>query len=152
MLLELIGIKFLRQRVLGGVHNSANLDAVGYVYDALIHGLRHMLYVVIACMVVLSGLLFLAGPAAWARKFRKYIRIDRLKNARVFYVWRGLRLWLGRWEYYVWLGVVVLVLVVVAASETVNARVVTNAVLVAVCLFAGLHSIATPPISGRDTA
>lgn len=152
MLLELIGIKLLRQQVLDRVRNAANLDAVSYAYDALTQWLRHMIYVVIVGMVVLGGLLLLGGPAAWARQFRSYIKIDQLKNTRLLRAWRNVRLWLGRWEYYFWLGAVVLVLVLVAVSNTVNARVVTNAALITVCLFAGLHIIATPPTADRDKA
>lgn len=145
MLVELIAIKWLRQETLNQVHNPANLSAVGYIYDTLVGWLKSMIYVVLAVMAVLSALLFLSSPAAWARSARSYIHIEKIRDSKVMAVWREARLWVKKYEYYLWLAVVVIALVILAIVGTVTGRTVANTILLMLSLFALLHIIASPP-------
>ena len=145
MLLELVSVKWLRQEVLGQVQNSANLDAVGYVYDTLVGLLRHMIFVVLILLAVLFGVLVLAGPARWAIALRSYVHMERLRDSRALVWWRSARSWIRRHELYIVLAIVVLVLLGMALFVPITSKVLINAVLLIVSLLAALHIMATPP-------
>jgi hypothetical protein len=151
MLLELIALKWLRQTTLEQVHNPANLPAVSYIYDSLVAWLRHMIYWILAAMIVLITWLWAAGPAGWAESTRAYLRLERFRQARLLISWHDFRFRVKRHEYYLWLAALILVLVIVAALADVNGRVVINSGLLLISLWALLHIIATPPAVGGKT-
>ena len=144
-LLELISVKWLRQEVLGQVQNSANLNAVAYVYDTVVGLLRHMILVVLVLMAVLFGVLILAGSAQWAIALRSYVHMERLRDSRALVRWRKVRVWTRQYELYIVSAIVVLVLLGVALFFPVTTWVVINALLLIISLLGVLHSMATPP-------
>jgi len=144
MLVELVAVKWLRQETLNQVHNSANLSAVSYIYDALVGWLKNMIYVVLGIMAVLAAVLLLAGPAKWAESARSYVHIEKIRDSRVMATWRSTRLWIKKREYYLWLAVIVIVLAGLALVDTITGRTVANAVLLTLSLFALLHIVASP--------
>lgn len=145
MLVELVTLKVLRQQVLDQVHNTANLLAVGYLYDTLVGWLHRMLYVVIVVSGVLAVLLWLGGSSAWAEKTRAFIRLDHLRQTSAIRTWRNARVWSQKYEYYGWLIAFFLVLITLALLGHVTTLSIVNAVLVLLGLFALLHIFATPP-------
>jgi hypothetical protein len=146
MLLELIALKWLRQETLNQVHNPSNLNAVGYIYDTLVSGLKHTINVALILTIILTIILLLSGTTKIAQSFRQFIRVDRLKQTQAFIWWHKARIWVGNHEYYMWLASAVLVLAFLASVTTVNARAISNAILLILSLFAAFHIMATPPI------
>jgi hypothetical protein len=145
MLVELIALKWGRQQTLEQVHNPGNLSAVSYIYDVLIGGLKTSIGVVIVAMLIVLVLLLLAGPARWAQALRDFVRLDRLRRSGIAEWLHAARLWVRRWEYYMWLVAAVLVLAAIALfTDEVSSRIIVNGVLLMISLFALLHIIATP--------
>lgn len=149
MFVELIALKWLRQEVLGQVHNSGNLQAVGYIYDVLIGWLKDMIYVVLGITAAVALGLFAAGPARWAAALRSYIHLQRLRDNRFMAAWRVVRAWVKSWEYYLWLASAIIVLACLALFVQVSGQVVVNALLLTVSLFALAHIIGNPPWVGE---
>ena len=145
MLLELVGIKWLRQETLDLVNNPSNLSAVGYIYDTLVQWLKEMTYVVLGVAFIVGGFLVVAGPSRWARTFRSYLRTERIQSSRFVASWRSMRQWVKRNEYYVWLGAIILTLAYTALVATVDGRTAINISLLIVSMIALVHIIATPP-------
>jgi hypothetical protein len=147
MLIELIALKWSRQLTLDQVRNSANLSAVGYIFDTLIAWLVHMIYVVIGVSVVILALLIAFGPARWAQQLRQYIRLDRLRQSSAAVWWREARVWMKTYEYYIWLGATVFVFVLLATSDRVTSGVLTNYILLLLSIFAVVHICANPRLT-----
>jgi hypothetical protein len=145
MLAELIAIKWLRQETISQVNNLANIPAVTYIYDSLVGWLRHMIYWVLAAMVIAIGGILLGGPADWAVSARKFMRLHNIGNSRAMLKWRQARLWVRQWRGYLWLGASVLVLVsLVTIVPVVNGRSILNALLLVISLCAAVQITASP--------
>jgi len=144
-LIELIALKSVRQEVLDQVKVASNQPAVGYIYDAITSSFRQMLYAGLGISVAVVAICVLAGPARWAAAFRAQLRIDQLKNARPVTWWVALRTWMQQYQYYLWLGVGVVLLVWLAFAAQINTRVIINSVLVALSCIAAIAMLASRP-------
>jgi hypothetical protein len=145
MLAELIGVKWLRQTTLGQVKNNGNLPAVSFIFDTVTGGLRNIIFTVLIVMLVALAALWFAGQKAWVAKLRSFVHLDRLQMTRPLALWHTGRQWVRRWEYYLYLGVF---LVIIAAlglfTNLITGQTIVNALLLTLGLFALLHLIATP--------
>jgi hypothetical protein len=150
MLLELIAIKWLRNQTLDQVKNSANLSAVGFIYDTLVDWLRNTIFIVLGIVVVVYLLLLAAGPSSWAKQLRSYANSDRLHTSSVKNAWQSARQWVRQWEYYLWLAAAVLVIAILALFLEISGHAVINALLLIVSLIALLHIIATPRLGDEQ--
>lgn len=144
MLLELIGIKVLRQQVLDKVQIPSNLSAVGIVFDMLVSWLRRMIYIVAMAAVVVLLVLFVFGPAEWARRVRGSLQLERINQSGFVEWWRAARTWLSKREYYIWLGIAGVALIATAFVANGNTRTLVNALLLLLSAFALVHLLATP--------
>lgn len=146
MFLELIAVKVGRQTVIDAVRNPANVSAVGYVFDTLLHGLKQSIYVVLAVMVLLIAVLQLAAPVPWAAHAREYVHLEQIRDSRVMAGWHAARRWVRRWEYYLWVGIAAVILGILAlATNVVSGQAAINALLAILSLLALVHIIASPP-------
>lgn len=144
LLCELIAINWLRQTTLDQVRVAAYEPAIAYIYDTIVAWLQQMIYNVLAVLAVIFGLLLLAGPSKWAVALRSKLRIDRLGATRLAAKWRQARVWVKKRQYYLWLGVGLVVLISLAFLETVDNLAIINAVLLILGFWALIHIIATP--------
>jgi hypothetical protein len=144
MLLELIALKWLRQETLAQVKNPDNTAAVTYIYDTFLKGLKDRIYVLLAVVAVIWALCLAAGPARWAVTMRSRIFPERLRKNRVSSLIYAAREWIRHYQYYLWLGVLAVVLGSMAAFLTITGHVVVNALLLIISLCALLYIIATP--------
>jgi hypothetical protein len=144
MLLEIIALNQAHQLVLNQVHNSANVDAVSYIYDTLVSGLRGMIYTTTVIAVVLEAVLFALGPARWAVSLRSLLHTHKLRDNRFVEYLHAARDWTRKWEHYLWLGAFILVLVLVALISNVTGKELINAAMLLVSLVAILHIFAWP--------
>jgi hypothetical protein len=144
MLLELIAIKAGRQEVLNQVKQPANLAAVSFIFDSLVAGLRQLINTVLVVLLLILGICFALGPAEWAHKLRVWLRLDRWYGSPAQRQWTNARARLRQREYYVYLGVFIGILAIVALAVPANARSVANAALLMISIFAVVHIIATP--------
>jgi hypothetical protein len=144
MLLELIALKWLRQETLAQVKNPDNTAAVTYIYDTFLKGLKDRIYVLLAVVAVIWALCLAAGPARWAVTMRSRIFPERLRKNRVSSLIYATREWIRHYQYYLWLGVLAVVLGSMAAFLTITGHVVVNALLLIISLCALLYIIATP--------
>jgi hypothetical protein len=152
MLVELIALKAGRQEVLNQVQHPANLAAVSFIFDALVAGLKQLIDTVLISLLFILGICFALGPADWAVKLRVLTRLDRWNGSDAQNWWTGARIWVRQWQYYIWLAIFIAVLAAMALLVNVGSRSVTNAVLLAISLFAMVHIIATPRRTGKSQA
>ncbi len=145
MLIELIAIKVLRSRVLGMVNGPANLSAISYIYDTLVAWLKEMIFIVIAVMAVVWVACVLGGTTKVARAFQSYIHIDYLKDSRFIKRWHAFRFMIAKWQKYILIASLVLILAILALFVTINVRSVINGLLLIVGIVSLIHILATPP-------
>jgi hypothetical protein len=143
-LIGLILIKAARGSVVGQVKHANNVPAVSFIFDTLSDGLRNSFisFIVLASGVIL--ICFALGPARWAKSLQSLTHIKRLQQHNPMLRWRAFRRWLAPRQYYACLAATLLVVACVALFMTVNSRVVTNALLLAISLWALIHIVATP--------
>lgn len=144
LLIELVALKVLRQQVLNEVQNANYESAVGVAYDTIVSSLQQAIYtgLVILALVFIGCLL--GGPAKWATKLRSYVRVDRLRQGKLFEWWHVVRIQTNQYKYYLWISIVILLLLYLAFLATINWRTGINSVLVACSLGAIIYIIATP--------
>lgn len=145
LLLELIALKVARQSVMDQVKNPANLSAVSYIYDVLTGSLKRSLGNTIAVVLLVFVICLFAGPQKWASAARSYVRLDKLKGSRPFVEWRKFRRLIAPYQYYVWLGITMIVLVCMALFWDINSRVLVNSILATLSIFALVKIVSTPP-------
>lgn len=151
MLLELVALKWLRNNVLDRVRNADNLPAVSYIFDTLTGQLREVILAILLIGLALAALSLLAGPATWASRLRSFINVARLQQTAPIAWWHSLRRWVRRWQSYLLIAAVLLVLAVLALFVDITTQAIINAILLAVCLMAAIHIIATPGGTNRRT-
>jgi hypothetical protein len=144
MLCELVSVKWLRQQTLSQVRHGEYLAAVGFVFDSVVSWLKQMMYIVLAGMAAIFGLLLLGGPSKWEGSVRSLLHLDQLRRSRFGDVWRSVRAWCGKRQYFLWLGAVLVVLAGMTLFGAVTTQTVVNALLLAISLIALVHIIATP--------
>ena len=137
-LLQLIGVKALRPELLNQVQHASFKPSVGYIYDQLVASFNHVVYWALAVAVVTIIICLLAGPTAWARKLRSFVRLDKVQSSQPMQWWRKARQWTAKYKLYVWLALTIITLLYLAFVATVNWRVGTNSVLV---LLAGIATV-----------
>ena len=142
MLVELIGLRWLRQSVLSDVQNPQNTEAVSFVYDTIVSGLKSSIFwtIGLSALALIGGLL--ASSYSWAKHFRKTVQIDQIKSKITFNWWISTRIWIKHWQYYLWLAVAMIVLIIVAGFSNLGTEAVINAVLLILALFAIIRLLA----------
>jgi hypothetical protein len=145
MLLELIGLKTGQQAVIDQVRVASNVPAVTYIYETVTAGLRSNILWVLG-LAVLGGILcLLAAPFAWTRQLRSVIHLDRLSKTTAATWLKTARLWVGHFEYYIWLTLLLIVLIIGAfATNTLTLAAVLRATMIVFSLWAIIHIFAKP--------
>jgi len=144
MLVELVAVKGLRQNVLDHVRNPANLSAVGYIFDKFAGWLKNIIYVVIGVSVFLGVVGYLSGLSSVALALQRRLPLNRIAGSRAMGFWHAARSWTKKYEYYIWIGVVIVVLGAMALFVSVTWRAVLNSLLLILSVCSVVHIIATP--------
>lgn len=147
LLVELVVLKVLRQQVLDGVQNASYQSAVGVAYDTIVSSLQQTIYIGLIILAVIFIGCLLSGPAAWAVKMRGFIQADRLRKSRPVEWWHAIRVWTNQYKYYLWIGIVLLLLLYLAFAATINWRTGINSLLAAIGVGAIIYIIATPRLA-----
>ena len=144
LLLELIIIRWLHQETLDQVRNPSNITAVSYIYEALVNGLKQIIYITAIGVGLIGCFVVCAGPAPWAVAMRSYIHLDRLRKTQIFYWWRLTREGARKWERLFWILALIAALGTMALFATLTGQAILTIILLAAGFVALVHIIATP--------
>ncbi|HEY4161147.1 MAG TPA: hypothetical protein VGM08_03735 [Candidatus Saccharimonadales bacterium] len=144
MLVELVAIKGLRQSVLDRVRNPANLPAVGYIFDTFSGWLKNIIYVVIGVSVFVGAVGYLSGRSSIALALQRHLPLSSIAGSKAMGFWHTARAWTRKYEHYLWVGVVIVVLGATALFVSVTWRAAINSLLLIISACSVIHIIATP--------
>ena len=143
VLLELIALKVGQQTVVDQVKVASNVPAVTHIYEVITAGLRSNLLWALGLTVLGALVCLLVSPFVWARQLRSMVRLDKLGNTTVAAWILVARKWVGRYEYYIWLGLLLLVLIIAAfVMNSLSSAAAINAGLILLSLWAAVHIFA----------
>jgi len=143
VLLELIALKVGQQTVVDQVKVASNVPAVTHIYEVITAGLRSNLLWALGLTVLGALVCLLVSPFVWARQLRSMVRLDKLGNTTVAAWMLIARRWVGRYEYYIWLGLLLLVLIIAAfVMNSLSSAAAINAGLILLSLWAAVHIFA----------
>lgn len=143
LLLEQIGLKAARQNILDQVKNTDYRSAVGYIYDTLTAPLRSYIYSLLVPAVLIVVGCFIASPADWAVRLRQRItNFSFIQTA--FRYWHIGRRSVRQYQYAVWGGIGMLLLIWLAFIGNITVRAVAKDLLVTVALLEIVYIVAHP--------
>jgi hypothetical protein len=144
LLVELIALKWFRGYAIDQVRKAENVPAISHVYDVVTAGLRNAFIQALVVSGVLLALAWVSGTTSFRQRLHSMAATDRLRDSQAASWWGPTRAWFGKWEFALWIGIVVAVLIGLAAHQQVNGRGILNAVLLTVSLWALVHIVAHP--------
>jgi hypothetical protein len=154
LLLQLVGLKWMKQTTLDQVHNSANIPAVEYIYNAVVSTLRHAINVLLVIMAVIAaGLMVAEWRPTWIQSFISRMHVEAIQDSRIMATLHSAREWIRHREYYLWAAAVVLVLIQMALlTSTITSQWLISYSLLLVSICALIHIAATSHSYYRNQA
>jgi hypothetical protein len=144
ILIELIMVKYGRQRLLDRVNVPENIPAVSYIYDSLLSPLRSAL---LGAFWLWLGVLILAcltSPWAWAQRLREALHIPGLSRMRLGALWVQSRLYVRRFRYVAWGAIVAGLLLYLAFGAQVTGVELVRSVAIAVAAMCAVRLFVYP--------
>lgn len=118
--LQIIGLKILRPEIINMVQNNLYRPAAGVVWDSLVIPFNNLArdYFIIGLILGIITIFF--GPAHWAVRLRRKLRLTEITKASAFDYVREARYWVDQQKKYIWIGLSLVALIYLAFATNIN--------------------------------
>lgn len=118
--LQIIGLKILRPEIINMVQNNLYRPAAGVVWDSLVIPFNNLARDYFVIGLVLGYITIFFGPAHWAVRLRRKLRLTEITKASVFDYVREARYWVNQQKKYIWIGLSLVALIYLAFATNIN--------------------------------